>query len=596
MAEKHGELNEKLMSAPGKPGVYIFKDDMERVLYVGKAKDLRKRLKSYFRKKSSLDPKTLAMMRRVAKLSFTVTETEVEALALEANLIKQYMPGYNIILRDDKNYPYLKLTVNEEWPRLEVVRRVKKDGALYFGPYIPASSARETVAFIRRHFNVRPCRYKLDRPIRPCVQYQMGRCPAPCDGLISREDYKVIIKDVERFLKSENAELLEALEGQMQRLSDQLRYEEAARVRDRLNAISGAFESQRVVSIGLGDLDVIGSFRDGSRVVFQVLFVRNGVMIGTKDFYLSDIGQISDEELSGKFLELFYSKELIPPAEITLQVLPEGHKALLDWLAEKKGKKVRMKVPQRGRKVKLLKMALENSRLLLKARRYDSAPEIAAKLKERLGLKELPESIGAFDVSTISGSHSVGAFIWWEDGEFRKEFYRHFRIKGVRGVDDYAMMREIVVRAIENLKERMPDLIMIDGGRAHLDVVLRAVSDLNKTALQNTDIIAVAKGPDRAVLGDGRAVHLDDGSPETLLLRRIRDEVHRFAISYHRKLRSRSFLESRLEKIEGIGRKRRLALLKRFGSIENIRKAAADEIENVEWMNRKLAEKVLSEL
>ncbi|HDH02153.1 MAG TPA: excinuclease ABC subunit C, partial [Nitrospirae bacterium] len=254
MAEQTVDLGEKLKTVPENPGVYMFKDRKERILYIGKARNLRNRLKSYFQQSANLGPRKTAMLNRVRDFTFLVTETEVEALALEANLIKQHKPRYNVILRDDKNYPYLKLTINEEWPRLEVVRRITRDGAIYFGPYIPASSVRETLAFIRRHFNIRPCRYRLDRPMRPCVQYQMGRCPAPCAGLFSRDEYLKAVKEVERFLKGEKKELIEELEGRMQRFSEELRFEEAARIRDRLQALRGAFESQKVVSPELGDI------------------------------------------------------------------------------------------------------------------------------------------------------------------------------------------------------------------------------------------------------------------------------------------------------------------------------------------------------
>ncbi len=596
MAEQAVDMGEKLKTVPEKPGVYMFKDRKERILYIGKARNLRNRLKSYFQQSANLGPRKTAMLGRVRDFTFLVTETEVEALALEANLIKQHKPRYNVILRDDKNYPYLKLTINEEWPRLEVVRRITRDGAVYFGPYIPASSVRETLAFIRRHFNIRPCRYRLDRPMRPCVQYQMGRCPAPCAGLVSRDEYLKAVKEVERFLKGEKKELIEELEGRMQRFSEELRFEQAAGIRDRLQALRGAFESQKVVSPELGDIDVIGFYHEGVDTVFQVFFIRNGILISAKDFHLKDTEFIPGEELFEKFITLFYAKEIIPPDEIVVQVRPGGVEELGKWLSAKKGGRVKIRLPERGKKKDLINMASENAGIILHTGKGAASKEVMKQLKERLGLKKIPGSIGAFDVSTIFGSHSVGAFVWWEDGEFRKEMYRLLKIRDVSGMDDYSMMREIIIRTINNLKGNIPDLILIDGGRGHFEVAMSALSEVMGEEVDDIDVVAIAKGPDRAFLKDGTNVLLDDSGPDALLLRRLRDEAHRFAINFHRKLRGKGLLESRLENIKGVGKKRRLALLRHFGSIEAIKKASVEDIAGVEGMNREVAEKLLSEL
>ncbi|MGD8352462.1 MAG: excinuclease ABC subunit UvrC, partial [Nitrospirota bacterium] len=299
--KKRPRLSEKVSSSPRKPGVYIFTGPGERVLYVGKAKNLRSRISSYFQKAGDLDPRKQAMVRDIKDLNYIVTDNELEALALEANLIKQYKPRFNVILRDDKSYPYLKLTVNEEWPRLEVVRKVRRDGAMYFGPYVPSSSMREALDFIRRNFGVRPCRYRLDRPMRPCIQYQMGRCPAPCaPGKISREDYMREVQDVVMFLKGKKRDLLDELRAKMARYSGEERYEDAARIRDRMEALGRAWESQKVISPELGDLDVIGCHTNGD-AAFQVFFVRNGVMVGAREFYLRDAGVISPGELYHSF-------------------------------------------------------------------------------------------------------------------------------------------------------------------------------------------------------------------------------------------------------------------------------------------------------
>jgi excinuclease ABC subunit C len=312
----------KLSSIPFKPGVYVFKNEKEHVLYVGKAKNLRSRLRSYFQKSSHLDPRKTAMIRNVKDFSYIVTDNELEALALEANLIKQYRPKFNVILRDDKNYPYLKLTVNEEWPRLEIVRRIKKDGALYFGPYVPAGSMWETLAFIRRNFQIRGCRYSLDKPMRPCIQYQMGKCVAPCAGKISREDYLKLVNEIILFLKGEKKGLLEELEKRMLKFSEEMNFEEAAKIRDRIKALRRAWESQKVVAPELGNMDVIGYAKTDSTVSFEIFFIRNGIMIGSKDLLMKNIENLSDKDMVRSFISQFYSKEIIPPGEILTPFLP----------------------------------------------------------------------------------------------------------------------------------------------------------------------------------------------------------------------------------------------------------------------------------
>jgi len=587
---------DKIKTIPESPGVYIFKDSMGRILYIGKARNLRSRVRSYFISRERLDPRRRNMVSKIKDISFTVTDTELEALALEANLIKQYKPRYNIILRDDKNYPYLKLCINDEWPFLEVVRRVSRDGSVYFGPFIPASSVWETLSFIRKHFNIRPCRYRLDRPMRPCVQYQMKRCPAPCAGLIEREEYMKSVKEVERFLRGERRELLSELSRRMELLSEELRFEEAARVRDRIKAIERSLQNQKVVAPELGDMDVVALYQEGRDTMFQVFFVRNGILISAKDFFVKNTEFISTEEIMEDFLKFFYAKDTIPPEKILLQYRPLSTGELQDWLTIKRGAKVSIILPDDEKKRELIDMALNNARLLLHTRRGKLTSELLKTMKERLGLKSLPHAIGAFDISTIAGSHSVGAFIWWEEGEFKKEYYRHLRVRTVEGIDDYSMMAEIVKRTIKNLGDKIPDLIIIDGGRAHLNTALKAAKEVLGKGISETDFIGIAKEPDRVVLLDGRTISIEDRKADSLLLRRIRDEVHRFAISFHRKIRIAGMRRSRLDMIKGIGKKRKLALLRAFGSVDAIKKATVDEIASVDGMNRKIAEELLREL
>ncbi|MBE0426247.1 MAG: excinuclease ABC subunit UvrC [Nitrospirae bacterium] len=587
----------KISRLPSNPGVYIFKDTKEKVLYVGKAKNLRNRLKSYFQKSSQLDARKTAMMKDVREFTYIVTGNELEAFILEANLVKQLKPRFNIILRDDKNYPYLKLTVNEEWPGLEVVRKIKKDGALYFGPYVPAGSMWEILAFIRRNFQIRDCRYPLDKPMRPCVQYQMGKCPGPCAGLISREEYLKLIEEVRLFLSGEKRDLMDGLKKKMIKLSDEMRFEDAARIRDRIRALEKAWESQKIVSPELEDIDVIGFYRDNSEASFNVFLIRNGVMTGSKDFFIKRAGLVSESDLVNIFITQFYTNEIIPPYEIILPVLPEELKSLEIWLSQRKEEPVKITVPGSGKKKELLNMASENAKLAYRSKKEMNTEELLNDIKDKLKLEETPEDIGAFDVSTISGKEAAGSFVYWSGGGFKKDFYRRLKIKTVGSKDDYSMTEEIIERIINNLEGVLPCLVIIDGGKGHLEIA-KKVMDKNITALKKAPaLISIAKDPDRAYLAHSDViVKLEDRSRSSLLLKRIRDEAHRFAIGYHRKLRDKELMKSPLEKIPGIGKKRRLELLRVFGSIENIKNATIDEISKVKGFNKKSAVVLLNEL
>jgi excinuclease ABC subunit C len=586
-----------LFSTPSKPGVYIFKNAKERVLYVGKAKNLKNRLRSYFQRSSSLDARKTAMMRDVRDFTYVVTGNELEALVLEANLIKQYKPRFNIILRDDKNYPYLKLTVNEKWPRLEVTRRIEKDGALYFGPYVPAGSMWEILAFIRRNFQIINCGYSLDKPRRPCIQHQIGRCLAPCAGLISREEYLKLIEEIKLFLKGEKKELIEGLEKKMIKLSEGMMFEEAARIRDRIKALKRAWESQKVIAPELGDIDVIGFYRKDSTASFDTFFIRNGIMIGSKNLFIRNTGNVPDKELMYTFITQFYSKEIIPPSEIIIPVLPEEFKSLEKWLSHRKGSASRIRAPKKGKKKDLIDMASENAYLSYRNREEPGLDELLHDVKERLKLKKPPENIGAFDVSTISGNESVGAFVYWSGGEFQKDLYRKLKIKTVKGVNDYSMMEEIIGRVVGNLEGGLPDLIIIDGGKGQLETARKVIDKNIKVFKEPPMLIAIAKNPDRAYLTTSDdPVNLEDRKRSSLLLKNIRDEAHRFAIGYHKKLREKGLLQSPLETIPGIGKKRRLELLRVFGSIEDIRNATIDEITRLKGFNKKIAENLLREI
>jgi excinuclease ABC subunit C len=585
-----------LTQVPAKPGVYLFKASGERVIYVGKAKNLKNRLRSYFQGSSKLDARKSAMVSEIRDFSYIATDNELEAWILEANLIKQYKPKFNIVLRDDKNYPYLKVTITEEWPRVVVVRKIARDGNLYFGPYIPAQAMWEALGFIRKNFLIRTCDHSLDKPRKPCIQHQMKRCCAPCARRIAAKEYMKMVNNIVLFLKGEKKGLMERLEKKMQRYSAGMKYEEAAQVRDSISRLRKAFESQKIIAPELGDLDVIGFYKDetdgSGDAAISILFIRNGMMIGAKDFFIDNQLHSGDAEIMRSFIELFYSKEILPASTILAQTTPADRSSLLAWLKNKKDMHVKIEIPKEGKKLELLRMATENARLHFGAKRKAHKEEYIIELADRFNLRKPPESIGAFDVSTLFGSESVGALIWWERGDFRKELYRHLRIKWVEGMDDYAMLYETIVRTFRNLEGRVPDLIVIDGGKGQLEIARKALQDTGITV----DILGIAKKPDRAFLVNGGVIDLEDRNRSSLLLKKVRDEVHRFVITFHRKLRDKRLTESLLEKIPGIGKKRRLELLRHFGSIENIRKASLEEIAKIKGFNTKISASIINHL
>lgn len=612
-------ITERLKLVPGKPGVYLFRDANNTILYVGKAKELRNRLRSYFQRSAVLEPRKSAMVREVADFEYTVTANELEAFVLEANLIKQYRPRYNILLRDDKSYPYLKLTVNEKWPCIEVVRKIQKDGARYFGPYVPAGAMWSMLSFIRNNFHIRTCRRALDKPVRPCIQSQIKRCVAPCSGKVQHSEYMAMVNDVKLLLEGKNKGLLNSLERRMERLSGEMRYEEAALERDRIRAIRKVMEFQKAVAPGLGDADAIGLHRKGNTCVFKILFIRNGVMVGSRHFFLRGVYAETDAYLTENFLGQFYTRQIIPPREILCSAMPEDRDTLSSWLSERRGGRVDVKRPARALKRKLVEMAEENARILAGTQKEEEKTGVLKDVASLLGLSRPPRDIGAFDISNIAGTEPAGSFVYWADGEFRKEHYRHISMDAVAGPDDYAMMREMVRRTFKESEVRiqkrevigdedtsvapashpspsvkLPDLTIIDGGRAHLEAALEVFREKNIAA---GNVVAVAKKPDRAFLpGRESPVSLEGGAAASLLLRRIRDEAHRFAIRYHKKRRAGRVFESPLESIPGVARKRRFELLRHFGSIEAIRRSTIEEISSVTGFNSKLAERVLDSL
>jgi len=597
------DIKNRLAQCPVSPGIYLMKNAGGKVLYVGKAKNLRNR-----RDSASLDPRKTKMVEEIKDFEYIITKNELEALVLEANFIKRIKPRYNIVLRDDKNYPYLKLTLNEEWPRLEVTRRIKKDGAVYFGPYVPSGTMREVLKFIRHNFPVRRCRHSLKKPFRPCIQYQMKRCLAPCNELLRTQQHKTrymeTVHDVQAFIQGRQKHLLSDLKEKMQYYSDELKFEEAAEIRDRLKALEKAWETQRAVEPGLGDMDVIGLHREGSRACFFMLFIRSGMVIGQKDFPLKAPETMDNTELLAGFIGQFYSKELLLPPRIVIPVKADMT-IQQEWLHQKKGHTVNLSFARNKHEQKVLCMAEDNALYAFNKHRETRVDETLLEIKKLLDLKTIPARIATVDISNISGREATGAVVIYEDGHFTKKDYRLFKIREINGPNDFAMIGETVKRYLEQQtddKSPLPQLLLIDGGRGQLQSAFSAMGRLS----EQIELAAIAKAK-RTAPGTGRSdirhdtdriyllgrrspVYLEPFMASTLLLQRLRDEAHRFAVKHHKKLRANKLLESPLEKVEGIGKKRRLLLLKHFGSVAAIRKAAIEEIASLKGLNITIAQ------
>lgn len=569
-------LQSKLDHLPDQPGVYLMKNVGGDVLYVGKAAVLANRLRSYFQKGADQAPKTRLLMSQVADLETIVTGSDLEALILESNLIKRHRPKYNVILRDDKQYPYLRLPVRENFPRLTIVRKVQKDGALYYGPYTDAGALKSTLKVIRKVFPLATCEIEIDGTAeRACIEFEIKRCMAPCIGNQTREEYHGIVTQVRQFLEGRDTELLDGLREQMHLAADRQAYEEAARLRDQIVRIELTLEKQRIAQTAAADQDVFGLARQGTAVDLQILFVRGGLLIGRKDFFWPEASENPDEELVRSTIEQFYNKDGLPPKELLVPTALGEAGLIEQWLSEKKGTSVRVVAPERGIKHQLVLLAEENAAAALTEhlRNEETDRQAVEELKRLLRLDKVPRRIEGFDISNTMGRESVASFVAWEEGQARKSDYRKFRIKTVDGANDFASMKEAVARRYGEAEGlALPDLVLIDGGLGQLAAAMDGLKDAGRTGLP---IIGLAKArgekEERIFLpGRKNPIILKPASPATHLLQRIRDEAHRFAITYHRKLRGKALVSSKLDRIAGIGKVRRNALLRKFGSVEKI--------------------------
>lgn len=611
-------LEEKLKNLPDKPGVYIMKNEQKQIIYVGKAINLKNRVRQYFQSSKNQLPKVYAMVENIKDFEYIITKNELEALILECNLIKKHRPRYNVMLKDDKHYPYIKITLEESFPRVIKVREIKKDKAKYFGPYTDGKAVNQTIELIQRIFPIRSCSKNIEKIAgkeRPCLNAHIKRCIAPCTGKVSKEEYDNIIQSVCLFLEGKQQKLIIDLEEKMGKHAQNLEFEKAAEVRDQLEAVRKISEKQIIISSKLEDQDVIAYDIKSGLVCVQIFFIRLGKLIGRESFFLSDVGKSEGTEIVGSFIKQFYNKAIFIPKNILVPIDLDEKEILEQWLSEKKGNKVNIVIPQRGDKHKLLQMVKNNAEESLRleidklSKDQEKTSESFRGIAQSINLPEDIYRIEAFDISNIQGVDNVGSMIVFEEGKPAKKHYRRFRIKGFEGQDDYGSMKEIVERRFaRGLLERkeieskgedfktgkfsvFPDLIMIDGGLGQVNVVKSVLEQLG-LVIPICGMVKDSKHRTRGLISNGEEIYMPMNSPAFKLIVKIQDEAHRFAITYHRSLRDKKIVKSVLDEIEGVGPARKKALLKHFNSIEHIKTASVDELIAVDGINKNVAENI----
>lgn len=603
-------LSIDLSKYPTSSGVYQMFGANDEILYVGKAKHLRNRLRSYFSATGDGRAHIPLLMEKVRRIEVIVTDTEKEALLLENTLIKKHRPRYNIDLRDDKTYVSVRIDLREDFPALQIVRQVKADGAQYFGPYSSAGAIRQTLKELYRIFPLRHSSLKrCESRGRPCLFHQIGQCSAPCHGKISKAEYRVLVDGVIDLLEGRESQVVERLQQQMLSASAEMRFEDAARLRDQIRSIEKSIEKQKVADYGGGNQDVVGLHRDGGEVEVTLLFIRQGKLLGRRSYPLQ--WRLDLPELLSGFLQEYYLRDVILPDQVLLPFPLEDAGLIGEWLSEKRGRKVRLLAPQRGEKMRLCQLARRNAEESFKQRgsQRDAREQLLEELRLKFHLPELPRRIECFDISNVQGTHAVGSMAVLLDAEAANAEYRRFKIKTVEGADDYASLREVLSRRLQRgiEEQTLPQMILIDGGKGQLGVLSEVLTefDLNEQigavgiaksrVVANVRGKAVERSEERFFLpGRKNPVSFRSGSAALFLLERLRDEAHRFAITYHRKLRSKATLRSSLEDIPGIGPVRRKALLKYFGSLKQIRKASLDDLLRMPGLPADLAEVIFN--
>ncbi len=589
-------LKEQAGALPASPGVYLYKDAAGRVIYVGKAKSLRDRVRSYFLEEKLADAKTGSLLSEARGVEYIAVENEKEALALENNLIKQRKPRFNVLLRDDKTYPYIKLT-NERFPRVYVTRRLKKDGSSYFGPYFPANLAHRLVHFIHRYFRVPSCRVDLTRyHPRPCLQYHIHRCWGPCvEGLTTDEIYGRAVNDARKFLEGRRGELVKDLRSRMLEASEQMEFEQAAGLRDLITTVEEMTERQRVAAVEGRDVDIFGVHAEPPLVAVNLFHVRNGRVVDRREFYWEDLHEFEPPEFLAALVKQIYLDSEYVPSLVHVPLEFEDQAVLEEALSEKRGRRVEIATPQRGSKRAMLDLVVQNARHGFEQRFRVSKPtakQMMAALVEALNLADVPARIECFDISHIQGSDTVGSMVVWEKGKMKKSDYRKFLIRGVTGIDDFASMREVVTRRYRRLQQEnqpLPGLVLVDGGIGQLHAAAAALEELG---IINQPLAAIAKREETIFVAgqEDEPVRLDRFSPVLRLIQMIRDEAHRFAVTFHRGRRSSRQLSSALLQIPGVGEQTVRKLLRTFGSLERVRASTAEELAEV--VNRGQARRI----
>lgn len=607
------DIKEELKKIPNKPGVYLMFNEEDIIIYIGKAKVLKNRVRQYFQSSAKNSPKVLSLVKKIKRFEYIVTETEVEALILENNLIKKYEPKYNIRLKDDKTYPYIKLTVNEMFPRLFITRKHENDKAKYFGPFTSSHILKENLDLIHKILPLRRCTKKFPRDLgkeRPCLNYHIGKCKAPCNYHISEEEYNKMVQTAIDFFNGKHKDIIKNLEDEMFKASENLEFEKASEFRDKIFAIKKLEENQLAETMGLDDKDVISFARADYEAIFQVFFIRGGKITGREHFMLNNVEDMSRTELMTTFVKQFYSGTPFIPKEIILQEEIEDKNIILEWLSYLKQGKVSIIVPnKKGEKLSLVEMAYNNAKLTLDKfgeqikREQERTIGALEEIRKTLGIEKYLKRIEAYDISNTQGVQPVGSMVVFEDGKPKRSDYRKFKIKTVVTQNDYASMQEVIerrfLRYISEINEndekgkfnKMPDIIFLDGGKGQISSVYKTLQKLNINVL----LCGMVKDDyhrTRGLIFNGKEIEFKKSSEAFKLITRIQDEVHRFAIEFHRKSREKEVIRSVLNDINGIGEKRRKALLKKFGSIENIRNAEIKELNEVDGMNLKSAEAV----
>ena len=606
------QIEEELKKLPARPGVYLMHDASDAIIYVGKAVSLRNRVRQYFQSSRNKGPKIEQMVTRIRRFEYIVTDSELEALVLECNLIKEHRPKYNTMLKDDKSYPFIKVTVNEPYPRVLFARRMKKDKARYFGPYTSGGAVKDVIELVRKLYQVRSCNRNLPRDTgkdRPCLYYHMKQCKAPCQGYISQEEYRKNINKVIKFLNGDFQDTISELMEKMQKASEEMRYEDAMEYRDLIRSIEKIGERQKITGYGQEDRDIIAVAMDESEdlrdqdAVVQVFFIRDGKLIGRDHFYLRVAKGDTKSQVLSSFLKQFYAGTPFIPSEIMLQSEIEDAEIIEEWLTTRRKQKVHIRVPKKGTKEKLVELALENARMVLSKDRErikrEEGRTIGAvhEVEEWLGLKNVVR-MEAYDISNISGFESVGSMVVYEKGRPKRSDYRKFKIKWVQGPNDYASMEEVLTRRFTHESNgefdsfaRLPDLILMDGGRGQVNIALKVLNDLG-IRIPVCGMVKDDHHRTRGLYFNNVEIPIDTSSEGFRLITRIQDEAHRFAIEYHRSLRSKEQVHSILDDIPGIGDTRRKALLRKFKSVENIRDASEEELAQTESMNAGSARQV----